>query len=138
MSAGFETSPSLTKNLAGRSLDTHPPARQPVGPQRRRAASTMVRDGDRRGAPGRRPGEPIIAAMILAVDCGNSAVKVALVDGPQVHRSARLEDAPERGSEEALHALIEDLLATAPVPPAGLLVASVVDRWTSRVERIAT
>jgi type III pantothenate kinase len=76
--------------------------------------------------------------MILAVDCGNSAVKAALVQGPQVLRSARLEDAPVRVSEEALHAILSDLVAGAPEPPTGIIVASVVNRWTSRLERIAT
>jgi type III pantothenate kinase len=76
--------------------------------------------------------------MILAVDCGNSAVKAALVEGPQVLRSARLEDAPARASEEALQALIEDLIATATEPLAGIVVSSVVDRWTSRLERISS
>ena len=75
--------------------------------------------------------------MILAVDCGNSAVKAALVQGPQVLRSARLEDAPVRASEEALHAILSDLVAGAPEPPTGIIAASVVDRWTSRLERIA-
>jgi type III pantothenate kinase len=76
--------------------------------------------------------------MILAVDCGNSAVKVALVEGPQVYRSERLEDTPTRATQAALHAILTELMATAPEPPTGIVVASVVDRWTSRLERIAT
>ena len=75
--------------------------------------------------------------MILAVDCGNSAVKAALVDGPVVGRSVRVQDAPERASERTLLDGILDLVATAPEPPTAVLVASVVDRWTARLERIA-
>jgi type III pantothenate kinase len=76
--------------------------------------------------------------MILAVDCGNSAVKVAIVDGPRVVRSARLEDAPGRASEEALRALLDDLIGSGDEPPTAMLVVSVVDRWTARLERIAS
>jgi type III pantothenate kinase len=75
--------------------------------------------------------------MILAVDCGNSAVKAALVDGPTVRRATRLEDAPVRASEAALLARLEELIGSEQEVPSALLVVSVVDRWTDRLERVA-
>ena len=71
--------------------------------------------------------------MIVAVDIGNSALKVALVEGATVGETVRLDT--ERATEADLVTALRDLLAAAPAGTRGLLAVSVVDRWSERLTR---
>lgn len=85
-----------------------------------------------------RPGSPRRAyhrPVDLAVDIGNSALKVALVEAATVFEVARLDSAD--ASEADLQAALTALARAAITAPASLVATSVVDRWTERLERVA-
>lgn len=89
-----------------------------------------------RAVTGRGPiGGPIIGCVILAVDIGNSAAKVAIVDGSAVLESGRLDTTVATGDD-----LLDGLRVLAGAhakPPRGIVAVSVVPRWTERLERAA-
>jgi type III pantothenate kinase len=71
----------------------------------------------------------------LAVDIGNSALKLALVEAATVVDVTRLDsaDASEANLDEALATLAR----AAPTASGSVVATSVVDRWTERLERVA-
>jgi type III pantothenate kinase len=73
--------------------------------------------------------------VIIAVDIGNSAVKAALVEGASVHGSGRL--ATNGATTDDLADGLRTLAGRAAEPPRAILAASVVDRWTERLEQAA-
>jgi type III pantothenate kinase len=73
--------------------------------------------------------------VFLAIDIGNSAAKAAAVEGSTIHSAGRLDTSAATGDD-----LLDGLRVLAGArdePPAGIIAASVVDRWTERLERAA-
>jgi type III pantothenate kinase len=73
--------------------------------------------------------------MIVAVDVGNSAIKVALVDGAVPGEVSQLDT--ETASEADLMAVLRRALAGSPTGRRALVAVSVVDRWNDRLARAA-
>jgi len=108
--------------------DRHAPR---VGPGARDAAVSAAAAG--RGAAGL---GAYHRSMIIAVDCGNSAVKVALVESASPSDVTRLESAT--ATEADLRSVLNDLSVAAARPAVPAVVAvSVADRWSDRLARAA-
>ncbi len=79
---------------------------------------------------------PYHRGVFLAIDIGNSAAKAAAVEGSTIHGAGRLDTSAATGDD-----LLDGLRVLAGArdePPVGIIAASVVDRWTERLERAAT
>ena len=131
MSTGFETRPEFTKNLAGESNDTHPPAGMRSASARTGGLTTapMVSQPTTAVAAG---AQAYHRGVIVAVDIGNTAAKAAIVEGSTVHESGRL-DTSAADAEDLLDGL-RVLAAWPDEPPTAVVAVSVVDRWTERLE----
>jgi type III pantothenate kinase len=73
--------------------------------------------------------------VFLAIDIGNSAAKAAAVEGSAILASGRLDTSAATG-DDLLDGL-RVLAGSREDPPVGIIAASVVDRWTERLERAA-
>ena len=73
--------------------------------------------------------------MIIAVDVGNSAIKLALVHAASVDDVRRLDS--QTATEVELVAALRALVAAAPEEPRAMLAVSVADRWSDRLARAA-